>query len=92
MGQGMGGGGGYTPDPVRPRNASGMGAGSGGDDLLGQVKAWSSTVEDVIETYTQVSRGFLLDVRCECEGKMAEERRTCMLKGDLSFCSVLGLA
>jgi hypothetical protein len=48
-----GGGGGYTPDPVRPRSGGQMG-GQGGD-VLSQVKVWSSKAEDAIETYSQVS-------------------------------------
>ena len=60
---GMGGmgGGGYTPDPVRPRSG-GSGVGPQGDDLMAKVKAWSSKVEDVIETYSQVS-GFCTELR-----------------------------
>lgn len=53
---------GYTPNagnPYRPNPSSGMGMGAGGGgadgDVLGQVKAWSSKVEDLIESYTQVS-------------------------------------
>jgi hypothetical protein len=48
----MGGGGGYTPEAVRPRSG-GMAGGDG--DIVSQIKRWSSKAEDAIETYSQVS-------------------------------------
>ena len=41
----------YRPDPVSSYSPS------GGNEVLGQVQAWSSKVEDLIEAYTQVSTG-----------------------------------
>lgn len=54
---GGGGGGGYTPDPVRPRSGGRAGPQSGDDDLLATVKGFTSKVEDIIETYSQVRMG-----------------------------------
>lgn len=55
----MGGSGqGYTPDPVRPRS-HGAGVGPQDEDFLGQVKAWSAKVEDVIEAYSQPIRPYV---------------------------------
>jgi len=49
--------GGYQPQPQSYRpNPMGPIGGQGGNDFLGQVQAWSSKVEDLIEAYTQVSR------------------------------------
>lgn len=53
-----GGGGGYTPEAVRPR--SGGSVGGDGQDVVSQIKRWSSKAEDAIETYSQVSRAGLL--------------------------------
>ncbi|RSH92187.1 hypothetical protein EHS25_008602 [Saitozyma podzolica] len=50
-------GGGYTPDPVRPRSPN-QGI-NGGDDVLGQIKAYTSKVEDMIEAYTQPLRPYV---------------------------------
>ena len=49
--------GGYTPaaSAYRPNSGPTIGA-QGGNEVLGQVQALSSKVEDYIEAYTQVSR------------------------------------
>jgi hypothetical protein len=47
--------GGYQPQPQSYRpNPIGPIGGQGGNEMLGQVQAWSSKVEDLIEAYTQV--------------------------------------
>ena len=48
---------GYSPDPTpsyRPNPISSGMDNAGGDGLVGQVQAWSSKAEDMIEAYTQV--------------------------------------
>lgn len=49
----MGGiGGGYAPDPIsRPTETQRF----SDNEMLANIQKWSSKVEDVIETYTQVS-------------------------------------
>ncbi|WVQ98081.1 hypothetical protein IAU59_005203 [Kwoniella sp. CBS 9459] len=59
MGGGIGGaGGGYQPDPISRPTPSSYNQG-GDDNLLGQVQAWSSKIEDLIEAYTQPIRPYV---------------------------------
>jgi len=50
---------GYTPDPTPSYRPNTSPANVPSNDMLGQVQAWSSKAEDLIEAYTQVSSHFL---------------------------------
>ncbi|OCF45866.1 hypothetical protein I317_00354 [Kwoniella heveanensis CBS 569] len=52
------GGGGYQPDPISRPSPSSYSQG-GDENLLGQVQAWSSKIEDLIEAYTQPIRPYV---------------------------------
>ncbi|WVF69777.1 hypothetical protein IAT40_004556 [Kwoniella sp. CBS 6097] len=56
MGGGVGGG--YQPDPISRSAPSPYNSG-GDDNLLGQVQAYSSKIEDLIEAYTQPIRPYV---------------------------------
>ncbi|WVR04652.1 hypothetical protein IAU60_001663 [Kwoniella sp. DSM 27419] len=59
MGGGVGGG--YQPDPISRQAPYSYNAGGAGgqDNVLGQVQAWSSKIEDLIEAYTQPIRPYV---------------------------------